>query len=75
MHSMKPKPHLPPSPVDEGKVTVTAIEPLQPLDLFPDLLLVRIHTDAGLIGHGETYYLRGSRSGDDSRLDGAAPPR
>ena len=53
---MEPKPHLPPSPVDEGRVTVTAIETLQPLDIFPGLLLVRIHTDAGLIGHGETYY-------------------
>jgi galactonate dehydratase len=53
---MKPKPHLPPSPVDEGKVTVTAIETLQPLDIFPGLLLVRVHTDAGVIGHGETYY-------------------
>ena len=53
---MTAKPHLPPSPIDEGKVTVTAIESVQPLDLFPDLLLVRIHTDAGLIGHGETYY-------------------
>ena len=50
------KPHLPPSPIEEGKVTVEAIESVQPLDLFPDLLLVRIHTDAGIIGHGETYY-------------------
>ena len=52
---MIPKPHLPPSPIGEGKVTVTAIETLQPVDLFPGLLLVRIHTDAGLIGHGKTY--------------------
>ena len=49
---MTAKPHLPPSPIDEGKVTVTAIESVQPLDLFPDLLLVRVHTDAGLIDHG-----------------------
>ncbi len=48
--------YLPPSPLSDGKVTVTAIESLQPVNLFPGLLLVRIHTDTGLIGHGETYY-------------------
>ena len=53
---MLAKPYLSPSPIDEGKVTVTAIESVQPLEFFPDLLLVRIHTDAGIIGHGETYY-------------------
>ena len=53
---MSAKPHLPPSPIDAGKVRVTAIESTQVLDLFPDLLLVRIHTDQGIIGHGETYY-------------------
>ena len=50
------KPHLPPTPLQQSKVTVEAIESVQPMDLFPDLLLVRIHTDAGIIGHGETYY-------------------
>ncbi|MFT5087074.1 MAG: galactonate dehydratase [Candidatus Latescibacterota bacterium] len=50
------KPYLPPSPIDEGKVKVTAIETMQPKELFPGLLLVRIHTEDGIIGHGETYY-------------------
>ena len=50
------KPHLPPTPLDAGKVTVTAVETVQPSHIFPDLLLVRIHTDAGIVGHGETYY-------------------
>ena len=39
---MLAKPYLSPSPIDEGKVTVTAIESVQPLEFFPDLLLVRI---------------------------------
>lgn len=50
------KPYLPPSPIEEGKVKITAIETLQPKELFPGLLLVRIHTEDGIIGHGETYY-------------------
>jgi L-alanine-DL-glutamate epimerase-like enolase superfamily enzyme len=53
---MTAKPPLPPSRIDVGKVTVTAIESVQVLDFVPDLLLVRIHTDQGIIGHGETYY-------------------
>jgi L-alanine-DL-glutamate epimerase-like enolase superfamily enzyme len=53
---MQAKSHLPPSPLAEGKVKITAIETLQPKNLFPGLLLVRIHTADGLIGHGETYY-------------------
>ena len=47
---------MPPSPIEEGKVKITAIETLQPQELFPGLLLVRIHTEDGIIGHGETYY-------------------
>ena len=53
---MNAKPHLPASPLDDNKLTVTAIETVQPVDLFPGLLLLRVHTDAGFIGHGETYY-------------------
>jgi len=56
MVPMTAKPYLPPSPVDAGKVRITAIETLQPRSLFPGLLLVRIHTADGLVGHGETYY-------------------
>lgn len=35
---------------------ITAIETIVPSGIMPNLLLVRIHTDDGLIGHGETYY-------------------
>ena len=35
---------------------ITAIETAIPSGIMPNLLLVRLHTDAGLIGCGETYY-------------------
>ena len=39
-----------------GKLKITAIETIIPNDIMAGLLLLRIHTDAGVIGHGETYY-------------------
>jgi L-alanine-DL-glutamate epimerase-like enolase superfamily enzyme len=50
------KPYLPPLPLEEGAVRVIAIETSMPEDIMPGLLLLRVHTDAGVIGHGETYY-------------------
>ena len=35
---------------------ITAIETSVPSTIMPNLILVRIHTDDGLIGCGETYY-------------------
>lgn len=35
---------------------ITAIETVLPSGIMPNLILVRIHTDDGLIGCGETYY-------------------
>lgn len=35
---------------------ITAIETAIPAEIMPNLILVRIHTDEGLIGCGETYY-------------------
>jgi len=35
---------------------ITAIETIRPAHLVPNLLLLRLHTDEGLVGHGETYY-------------------
>ena len=35
---------------------ITAIETTVPADIMSNLVLVRIHTDDGLIGCGETYY-------------------
>ena len=51
MITSKPKP----VPKSSG-LTITAIETVIPADIMPGLLLLRIHTDAGLIGHGETSY-------------------
>ena len=36
--------------------TITRIETAIPAGIMPNLILVRIHTDDGLIGCGETYY-------------------
>jgi len=35
---------------------ITAVETVIPSDIMPNLILVRIHTDDGQIGCGETYY-------------------
>lgn len=35
---------------------ITAIETVIPSGIMPNLILLRIHTDAGIIGCGETYY-------------------
>ena len=35
---------------------ITAIETVVPARIMPNLILVRVHTDEGLIGCGETYY-------------------
>ncbi|NDF01796.1 MAG: hypothetical protein EB034_26575, partial [Verrucomicrobia bacterium] len=46
-----------PKPVPNSSgIKITAIETVIPDDIMPGLLLLRIHTDAGIIGHGETYY-------------------
>jgi len=36
---------------------ITKIETAIPADVMPGLLLLRIHTDEGLVGCGETYYV------------------
>ena len=55
---MNKKPHLPSVPLDEQKLTVTSIESVQVLEFFPDLLWVRVHTDQGIVGHGEIIVLK-----------------
>ncbi len=35
---------------------ITSIETAIPSGIMPNILLVRIHTDDGLVGCGETYY-------------------
>jgi len=40
----------------DASVKITKIETVNPNDLMGSLMLIRIHTDAGIVGHGETYY-------------------
>jgi len=40
----------------ETEHKIVAIETRIPDEYMSGLLLVRVHTDAGLVGHGETYY-------------------
>ena len=40
----------------ETEHKVVAIETRIPDEFMSGLLLVRVHTDSGLVGHGETYY-------------------
>ncbi len=47
--------YLPATPVDDT-VRITAIETTIPSEVMPGLLLLRVHTDAGIVGHGETFY-------------------
>ena len=54
--STAPKPYLPAVPLEDACLRVTAIETVVPDEIMPNLLLLRIHTDGGLVGHGETYY-------------------
>ena len=35
---------------------ITAIETVHPIGIMPNLLLVRVTTEDGFVGHGETYY-------------------
>ena len=45
-----------PLPNAENGVRITKIETVVPDEWMPGLLLVRIHTNTGIIGHGETCY-------------------
>ena len=51
------KNHLPPVPLDDVALKITAIETSCPVDIFPHALFCRIHTDQGIVGCGESYYL------------------
>ena len=50
-------PKQPPvSSLHGGQHRIIAIETVTPDEVMPGLMLLRLHTDTGLIGHGETYY-------------------
>ncbi len=55
MH-ITPQAYLPSTPLPHGGLKITAIETSAVTDIMGALLLVRVHTEGGLIGHGETYY-------------------
>lgn len=42
--------------INDTEHKIVAIETRIPDEYMPGLLLVRVHTDSGLVGHGETYY-------------------
>jgi len=75
------KDHLRPIPLDDTALKITAIETARPADVFPHALFVRIHTDQGIIGCGESCYMPEVieaviREWAHKRLvDGAAPIR
>lgn len=48
--------HLPACPLEDNAVRITAIETATPASFAPHLMMLRIHTDAGLIGHGESFF-------------------
>jgi galactonate dehydratase len=47
--------HLPPLPLEDDAIKITAIETVMPPSFVPHLMFIRIHTDAGIIGHGESF--------------------
>jgi L-alanine-DL-glutamate epimerase-like enolase superfamily enzyme len=49
--------HLSPTPMPDDAVRITAIETSIPAEYGTHLLAVRIHTEAGVVGCGETYYI------------------
>ncbi len=52
-----PTMYLPPNPDPKTAVIITKIETVCPTTIMPGLMLIRIHTDRGYIGHGESYYV------------------
>jgi L-alanine-DL-glutamate epimerase-like enolase superfamily enzyme len=53
-----PEPHhLSSMPMPDSAVRITAIETSIPPSYGTHLMMVRVHTDAGIIGHGESFVL------------------
>jgi len=48
--------HLPAMPFADQALRITAIETVLPPSYAPHLVLLRLHTDAGIVGCGETYF-------------------
>ena len=49
----------PPKPSEETPVKIVSIETLRTAE-FANVIWVRVHTDAGVIGLGETFYGAGA---------------
>lgn len=54
-HNTQPTDYLPRG-YDSTTIRITKLETCIPHAIFPGLVMLRIHTDAGIIGHGESYY-------------------
>lgn len=53
-----PEPHhLPSLPMPDAAVRITAIETTVPPSYGTHLMMLRVHTDAGIMGHGESFVL------------------
>ncbi|MBA3685370.1 MAG: mandelate racemase/muconate lactonizing enzyme family protein [Planctomycetes bacterium] len=48
--------HLPATPLSDDSVRIVSIETAIPTSMAPHLLMMRITTDAGIVGHGETFF-------------------
>lgn len=48
--------YLPGTPIADATRRIRAIETSIPDDIMPGLMLLRVHTEDGFVGHGETYY-------------------
>lgn len=55
MHRPQPTDYLPRG-FGDTTIRITKLETCIPHEFFPGVMFLRIHTDAGIIGHGETYY-------------------
>lgn len=55
--------HLPACPLEDNAVRITAIETAIPASFAPHLMMLRIHTDAGLVGHGESFFCSHAMTG------------
>jgi L-alanine-DL-glutamate epimerase-like enolase superfamily enzyme len=52
--------HLPALPIEENAVRITALETSIPPSFGGHLMLLRVHTDTGIIGCGESFFLGGA---------------
>ena len=52
--------HLPALPLEDSAIKITALETALPPSFGGHLMLLRVHTDEGIIGCGESFFLGGA---------------